>query len=218
MCGFFFALLLHKVKIGNAGTVTISSHCWETAKASTTANGMARTLLMGLFDVDVLLKSNVKGGASKVDPSAERRQPLDPVKLQALLGNSCLFTVFFFKYSIPARWGYFHSGYPACVTDGVSQGIAEDGETNHCYSVLQMLFWTSFPRPRKAMSKNPSTVESASYDTRWSRRVWSHKKISHFVFLFCSAPSEESGWNIKVDLFFSFHGSHRSFKVFLFIF
>ncbi|KAM9385818.1 uncharacterized protein KZ484_007388 [Pholidichthys leucotaenia] len=71
------------VKIGN-DDVTISSHCWETAKSCTTPNGMARVLLMGLFDVEVLLKSNLKGGVSKLDPNAERRQALDPRKLQAL--------------------------------------------------------------------------------------------------------------------------------------
>ncbi|CAM4606685.1 unnamed protein product [Leuciscus chuanchicus] len=74
-----------QVKIGNDGTVTVSSHCWETAKACTTPNGMARVLLMGLFSVDVLLKSNLKGGVSKLDPCADRLQALDPRKLQALL-------------------------------------------------------------------------------------------------------------------------------------
>ena len=74
------------MKIGN-DDVTISAHCWETAKSSTTANGMARVLLMGLFDVDILLKSNLKGGVSKVDPNAERRQALDPRKIKALIGK-----------------------------------------------------------------------------------------------------------------------------------
>lgn len=61
----FLFICLHKVKIGNDGTVTVSSHCWETAKACTTPNGMARVLLMGLFSVeDVLLKSNLKAPAS----------------------------------------------------------------------------------------------------------------------------------------------------------
>ncbi|KAM9314854.1 uncharacterized protein KZ484_024556 [Pholidichthys leucotaenia] len=72
-----------QVKIGN-DDVTISSHCWETAKSCTTPNGMVRVLLMGLFDVEVLLKSNLKGGASKLDPNAERRQALNLRKLQAL--------------------------------------------------------------------------------------------------------------------------------------
>ncbi len=82
-----FFVCLQKVKIGNDGTVTVLSHCWKTAKASTTPNGMARVLLMGLFSVDILLKSNLKGGVSKLDPCADRRKALDPRKLQALLGK-----------------------------------------------------------------------------------------------------------------------------------
>ncbi|MED6271894.1 hypothetical protein CHARACLAT_024889 [Characodon lateralis] len=46
---------------------------------------MARILLLGLFSVDVLLKSNLTGGVHKVNPSAERHQPLDPKKHKALL-------------------------------------------------------------------------------------------------------------------------------------
>ncbi|XP_029941309.1 uncharacterized protein LOC115396247 isoform X2 [Salarias fasciatus] len=74
-----------EVKLGNDGTTTVSAHCWETARAQPTANGMARVLLMGLFSVDVLLKSNLTGGLNKIDPTAERRQALDGKKLQALL-------------------------------------------------------------------------------------------------------------------------------------
>ncbi|XP_073718571.1 uncharacterized protein [Misgurnus anguillicaudatus] len=66
-----------QVQIGNDGTVTVSSHCWETAKACSTPNGMAMVPLMGLFSVDVLLKSNLKGGVSKLDPTADRRQALE---------------------------------------------------------------------------------------------------------------------------------------------
>nr|XP_046229934.1 uncharacterized protein LOC124050977 [Scatophagus argus] len=73
------------VKLGNDDSTRVSAHCWETAKAQATAKGMARTLLLGLFSVEVLLKSNLTGGLNKVDPTAERRQPLDPVKLKALL-------------------------------------------------------------------------------------------------------------------------------------
>ncbi|XP_036408042.1 uncharacterized protein LOC118794019 [Megalops cyprinoides] len=73
------------VKLGNDDSTRVSAHCWETAKAQPTAKGMARTLLLGLFSIDVLLKSNLTGGVNKVDPSAERRQPLDPTKLKALL-------------------------------------------------------------------------------------------------------------------------------------
>nr|XP_020454473.1 uncharacterized protein LOC109959443 isoform X2 [Monopterus albus] len=78
-----------EVKLGNDGDITVSAHCWETAKAQKTANAMARVLLMGLFSVDVLLKSNLTGGINKIDPTAERRQALDGNKLQALLCKIC---------------------------------------------------------------------------------------------------------------------------------
>jgi len=76
------------VALGNDDSTRVSAHCWETAKAQPTAKGMARTLLLGLFSIDVLLKSNLTGGVNKVDPSAERRQPLDPKKLTALLSKT----------------------------------------------------------------------------------------------------------------------------------
>lgn len=69
-------------------TPPVSTHCWETAKTQPTAKGMARTLLLGLFSIDVQLKSNLNGGVNKVNPSAERRQPLDPKKLKALLSKT----------------------------------------------------------------------------------------------------------------------------------
>ncbi|XP_042630006.1 uncharacterized protein LOC109107999 isoform X1 [Cyprinus carpio] len=71
-----------KVKLG---TTTVSAHCWATAKAQSTASAMARVLLMGLFSVDVLLKSDLTGGINKFNPTAERHQVLDQEKLQALL-------------------------------------------------------------------------------------------------------------------------------------
>ncbi|XP_036066002.1 uncharacterized protein LOC112143471 [Oryzias melastigma] len=73
------------VPLGTDGDVMVSAHCWETARAQPTAKGMARTLLLGLFSVEVLLRSNLTGGVNKVEPSAERRQALDPQKLKALL-------------------------------------------------------------------------------------------------------------------------------------
>ncbi|XP_026116880.1 uncharacterized protein LOC113095739 isoform X1 [Carassius auratus] len=70
-----------KVKLGAS---TVSAHCWATAKAQSTASGMARVLLMGLFSVDDLLKSNLTGGITKFNPTAELHHILDQEKLQAL--------------------------------------------------------------------------------------------------------------------------------------
>ncbi|MEQ2265792.1 hypothetical protein XENORESO_012736, partial [Xenotaenia resolanae] len=73
------------VQLWDDDSTRVSAHCWETAKAQPTAKRMAHTLLLGLFSVDVVLKSNLTGGVNKVNPFAERRQPLDPKKLKALL-------------------------------------------------------------------------------------------------------------------------------------
>ncbi|KAJ8333443.1 hypothetical protein SKAU_G00414510 [Synaphobranchus kaupii] len=54
-----------KVKLGDDCNVTVSSHCWETAKGQATASGMTRVLLLGLFPIEVLLKSNLTGGKNK---------------------------------------------------------------------------------------------------------------------------------------------------------
>uniref|UniRef100_A0AAV2KHK3 BED-type domain-containing protein n=1 Tax=Knipowitschia caucasica TaxID=637954 RepID=A0AAV2KHK3_KNICA len=80
---FISSTHISQINIRN-DAIRVAAHCWETAKAQPTAKGMARTLLLGLFSIDVLLKSNLTGGINKVDPTAERRQPLDPKKLKAL--------------------------------------------------------------------------------------------------------------------------------------
>lgn len=76
------------MQLGNDESTRVTAHCWETAKAQSTAKGMARTLLLGLFNIEVLLKSNLTGGINKIQPSAERCQALDPKKLTALLGKT----------------------------------------------------------------------------------------------------------------------------------
>uniref|UniRef100_A0AAV2JNL6 Uncharacterized protein n=1 Tax=Knipowitschia caucasica TaxID=637954 RepID=A0AAV2JNL6_KNICA len=57
---------LRKMAIKGNDDIRVAAHCWETAKAQPTAKGMARTLLLGLFSIDVLLKSNLTGGINKV--------------------------------------------------------------------------------------------------------------------------------------------------------
>jgi hypothetical protein len=43
-----------------------------------------RILLLGLFLVEVLLDSTLKGGLNKRDTAAPRRRPLDTIKLEAI--------------------------------------------------------------------------------------------------------------------------------------
>lgn len=77
------------------GSVKVSAHCWQMAKEQKTASGMARMLLVSLFSTEVLLKSNLTGGKNKVNPEAERREPLDKAKVDALIGNVYVFRLIF---------------------------------------------------------------------------------------------------------------------------
>ncbi|XP_011312328.1 uncharacterized protein [Fopius arisanus] len=76
------------VEVGFRGSgVTLSKLQWNAAIEQRTFTAMAITLVMSLFERDVLLKSNVKGGKNKIRKPAEnvpRHQALDPHILQAI--------------------------------------------------------------------------------------------------------------------------------------
>ena len=57
---------------------------WSKAKHCCSASQLARTLLLGVFDIPTLLKSNLKGGNNKRDLTAEPKQALDPEYLEAI--------------------------------------------------------------------------------------------------------------------------------------
>jgi len=61
---------------------------WIKANHSNTYSQLARNLLVGVFDMQVLLESNLKGGASKRDAEDGKKKPhlkpLDPVCLSAI--------------------------------------------------------------------------------------------------------------------------------------
>jgi len=47
---------------------------------------MARSLVVGLFDVETLLNSNLKGGSSKRPGDGVRLRKLDEAKVEAIYG------------------------------------------------------------------------------------------------------------------------------------
>lgn len=67
--------------------IFVSETVWHSAQMQTTATAFARVLLMGLFSVDVLVNSNLTGGASKTVEGSERRQALDRSKVGAIIGE-----------------------------------------------------------------------------------------------------------------------------------
>jgi hypothetical protein len=54
------------------------------ARHASTATQCARILLLGVFDVETLLQSSLKGGANKRDMTAPSKRPLDDTKLTAI--------------------------------------------------------------------------------------------------------------------------------------
>lgn len=59
---------------------------WDTANAQSSYTSMGVSLIRALFDDDVLMASNLKGGTSKINKNAPRRPGLNPVIIAAIEG------------------------------------------------------------------------------------------------------------------------------------
>ena len=63
----------------------VSRRAMASAKLSSTATSMARSMLLAVFDSATLLQSNLKGGSSKRPGGVEERfQKLDEEKLEGI--------------------------------------------------------------------------------------------------------------------------------------
>ncbi|XP_072572377.1 uncharacterized protein [Paramormyrops kingsleyae] len=67
--------------------VYVSRNVWRSACQASSGTSMARILLLGVFDIETLVKSNLRGGESKVSKGGdgERRSALDEVKVRAIM-------------------------------------------------------------------------------------------------------------------------------------
>lgn len=59
---------------------------WVKAKHAATASQFVRALLVGVFDAETLLVSNLKGGSNKRDTTASSKKALDSDYLSAIYG------------------------------------------------------------------------------------------------------------------------------------
>ncbi|XP_046885218.1 uncharacterized protein LOC124473635 [Hypomesus transpacificus] len=57
---------------------------WHAANQTQSPTAMARTLLLGVFDMDTLMNSNLRGGRSRRPTYPEQRNALDPHKINAI--------------------------------------------------------------------------------------------------------------------------------------
>lgn len=78
-----------EVEIGRPGSnVCITADQWDTAADKSTFTQMTSSLLVALFPEEVLLESNLRGGKSKIDKSAEHLMALDAKILKSLACKS----------------------------------------------------------------------------------------------------------------------------------
>lgn len=69
----------------NITGIFVDYPAWLSAKSANSAGGFISRLLVNLFPLEVLLRSNLKGGASKVKKGEEEQKlKLDPKKISAL--------------------------------------------------------------------------------------------------------------------------------------
>ncbi|XP_076830142.1 uncharacterized protein LOC143476061 isoform X2 [Brachyhypopomus gauderio] len=65
--------------------VYVPKNVWWSASHANSPTTMARVLLLGVFNIDTLLKSNLRGGKSKKAGPGEAKEALDVTKVDALM-------------------------------------------------------------------------------------------------------------------------------------
>ncbi|KAK1160326.1 hypothetical protein AOXY_G20465 [Acipenser oxyrinchus oxyrinchus] len=75
-----------QVEIFPGTGVYIDKLSWILAERCSTNTSYVRTLTVAVFDIPTLLKSNLRGGGNKRDPTLEKKTPLDRLKVEAIYG------------------------------------------------------------------------------------------------------------------------------------
>ncbi|KAJ8418406.1 hypothetical protein AAFF_G00141150 [Aldrovandia affinis] len=75
---------VRQVEVYPGSSVFCEARAWHAAIQAQSPTAMARTLLLGVFDMDTLLQSNLRGGRSRRPTFPNHRTGLDPHKLDAI--------------------------------------------------------------------------------------------------------------------------------------
>ncbi|XP_074531480.1 uncharacterized protein LOC141794833 [Halichoeres trimaculatus] len=73
-----------QVEVYPGSGVLCDSRSWQAASQAQSPTAMARTLLMGVFDMNTLMNSNLRGGRSRRPAFHPQRSALDPHKINAI--------------------------------------------------------------------------------------------------------------------------------------
>ncbi|XP_023825557.1 uncharacterized protein [Salvelinus sp. IW2-2015] len=75
---------VNQVEVYPSSGVFCEMRSWHAANQTQSPTAMARTLLLGVFDMDTLLNSNLRGGRSRRPTFPNHHTALDPHKLNAI--------------------------------------------------------------------------------------------------------------------------------------
>uniref|UniRef100_UPI0037E8AF72 uncharacterized protein n=1 Tax=Semicossyphus pulcher TaxID=241346 RepID=UPI0037E8AF72 len=75
---------LSQVEVYPGSGVLCEVRSWQAANQAQSPTAMARTLLMGVFDMNTLMNSNLRGGRSRRPAFHPQRSALDPHKINAI--------------------------------------------------------------------------------------------------------------------------------------
>lgn len=87
------AVQVNQVEVYPSSGVFCEMRSWHAANQTQSPTAMARTLLLGVFDMDTLLNSNLRGGRSRRPTFPNHRTALDPHKLNAIY-SMCVIDTF----------------------------------------------------------------------------------------------------------------------------
>ncbi|KAL6487463.1 hypothetical protein MHYP_G00040890 [Metynnis hypsauchen] len=75
---------IRQVEVYPGSGIFCAEHAWLAANMARSPTAMVRALLLGVFDMDTLLNSNLRGGRSRRPSYSDHHAPLDPDKLNAI--------------------------------------------------------------------------------------------------------------------------------------
>lgn len=89
---FTCSIQVSQVEVYPGSGVLCDSRSWQAASQAQSPTAMARTLLMGVFDMNTLMNSNLRGGRSRRPAFHPQRSALDPHKINAIFSRFRHFT------------------------------------------------------------------------------------------------------------------------------
>ncbi|RXM32709.1 hypothetical protein EOD39_6016 [Acipenser ruthenus] len=81
---------LDKVEIHPGSGVYIDQLAWTITNKATSYTSFVRNAMLSVFDIETLVKSNLRGGSGKRQKHGERREALDPNKVNAIYGSEII--------------------------------------------------------------------------------------------------------------------------------